>query len=180
VTRIDRVDPVTVVVPMSIHAEEPSVGERISFLTQGEEVTRHCHGTVRTAQKYGGNVVIEVDCGEWQTFERRRAERFSVSLPALVTVVGENADGATLDTIDAEVIDLSQVGAKMTGTTKPARGTLVAVSVQDPHDEEWWRCFGIITRSEPDSDSFGVEFFDFVGTTRFRLELFLAELKKAA
>jgi hypothetical protein len=81
--------------------------------------------------------------------------------------------------ITADVVDISFVGCRLATDEKVEPGTLVAISVSDGAGDDF-KALAVVTRHLEGPDGLGVEFFDYVGATRFKLQRFLDDLSEAA
>lgn len=178
VVRVERVEPLVLLVPGSEEGYEPEVGESVNFILRTPHGDAHASGAVRSVTKYGMSFVIEVQPSVWLPFDKRRAERYGVAINAQLVQVDENAGELLIASAPCEITDLSKLGCHIVCDVELLRGSLVAISANDPTGDEPWRFLGIVTRST--EHGYGIEFFDYFGSTRYRLDVFLSGLKKAA
>jgi hypothetical protein len=178
IVRVERVDPLVLLVPGNGDSYEPEVGEAVNFILRTPHGDAHSAGQVRSVTKYGMSFVIEVQPSVWQPFDKRRAERYGVAINGHVVQVDENAGEILIASAACEITDVSKLGCHIICDQPLARGSLVAISTDDPNGGEPWRFLGIVTRGT--DTGYGIEFFDYFGSTRYRLDVFLSSLREAA
>lgn len=178
IVRVERVEPLILLAPGNGDGYEPEAGETVNFILRTPHGDAHALGQVRSVTKYGMSFVIEVQSSVWQPFDKRRAERYGVAINAQVVEVDESAGQVLIASAPCEITDLSKLGCHIICDQALTRGSLVAISSDDPNGDEPWRFLGIVTRST--DTGFGIEFFDYFGSTRYRLDVFLSSLRQAA
>ncbi len=176
--RVERVDPFVLLVPGSGEDYQPQVSESVNFIHRTQTGDAHASGQIRSVTRYGMSFVVEVESVSWLPFDKRRAERLPVSIAAETVQVDESGGQVQIAQVPCNMSDLSTHGCHVTTEESLELGSLVAVSAEDPNSDEQWRFLGIVTRQT--ETGFGIEFFDYFGSTRYRLDQYLATLKKAA
>lgn len=177
--RVEAVEPLTVLVPSSDWTHQLSSGARVSLVSKGEHGGAHSDGTITEITKYGLSLVIEMSGVEWSPFDRRRAPRFPVSLDCELTVVSENSGLPEFHRLNASVIDISAVGCRIAISQDLQPSVLIAAAIHIPNAEPL-RMLSVVTRTFDIPEGCALEFFDFVGTTRFRLDEYISSLPQAA
>lgn len=178
--RVERIDPLTLLVPSNEFTNQMKAGSHATLIRRDDGSGTHTSATVRSVTRYGLSHVVEVEEAEWIVFDRRRAPRFEVDLPAELTVVSEAGGSAEIERLMGQVVDLSVVGCRLRGDPRLPSGTLVALRIESREGEDDFTMLCIITRANPDGGEVALEFFDFTGSSRFRLSEFLSGLENAA
>lgn len=176
--RVERTEPLILLIPGNGEDYEPVVGETVNFIHRDAEGDAHASGKIRSVTKYGLSFVVDVESASWLHFDKRRAERFQVEIRGEVTQVDEQGGEIQIANVGSTLTDLSSLGCHLRCDHKLEVGSLVAVSASDPDSDEPWRFLGIVTRKT--ATGYGIEFFDYFESTRYRLESYLGSLKKAA
>jgi hypothetical protein len=177
--RIESEEPMTVLLPASDWGQSMTPGTKVSLVGKGPNGGAHADATITQMTKYGLNLVVELSDVDWTPFDRRRAPRFPVSLESEITVVNENGGIPEFNRVKCNMIDLSSVGCRLQADLEFEPATLLAVAISIPGGEPL-RMLSVVTRIFDDPAGCALEFFDFVGTTRFRLDEFLSSLPQAA
>lgn len=177
--RIESELPLSVLLPSNEWTNRLESGSHVSLVVKGESVGAHSDANIGQVARYGLSLVVQLDNVEWNPFDRRRASRFPVELTSEITLVNDVSGMPHFDRWVAGVIDLSSVGCRLVTDTMLEPSTLMALTIECG-DEEPLRMLGIVTRIFDDPEGFAVEFFDFVGTSRYRLDCYLDTLREAA
>ena len=177
--KVEKTEPLTVVLPNSISRDALQVGSSVSMIYRSPVDGHYSDATVSEITKYGMNWVVELSGMEWSRIERRRAPRVPVHLNAELTVIHES--GLTPEPIDdpCEVTAISFYGCRTTTKASVEPGSLLAVTIHTGLAEGLC-LLGIVTRKVRDPDGLAIEFFDYRGSTRFQLNSYLNTLPKAA
>lgn len=176
-SRVERINPLTLVVPIREETPLLDVGNAVSVIWRGPNSNAHYETSISKITSYGLSFVIELAKSTWVEFDRRRGERYTTDFDGEVTVVQEDHGGAaTLETYSGKVINISCVGCLFKSTAPFERGCLVSVRIPDPLKSGEMRMLAIVTRIQ--DDSVGLEFFDFSGDSRVRLNNLLMTLEK--
>lgn len=177
--RIETDNPFTILLPTSEWSGAIQPGTRISVIGKSPEGGAHSDATVGEVVKYGLNSVVTLTGVDWNPFERRRAPRYPVNLGAEMTIVSENSGLPEFNRIHGTIIDLSSVGCRIASDVPLEPATLVAAAVL-PEGWEPLRMLSVVTRTFDDPEGCALEFFDYVGATRFKLNEYIESLPKAA
>ena len=172
--KVEQADPLVVLAPAEDLDKVLKVGDRISLVHKNGTESQYTEGTISEIGRYGLSLVLHVENVSWNRVDRRRAPRFRVNLAATLTLVTEGASEPIFEAFACETVDVSMVGCLVQLEAPVVPGTLMAVTLH-PDDQEEFRFTGIVTRSEGDS-RFGIEFFDYCGTTRFRFAQYLNDI----
>lgn len=176
-SRVERTNPLTLVV--AIREETPllDVGNAVSVIWRGAHSNAHYETSISRITSYGLTLVIELAKSTWVEFDRRRGERYETDFEGEVTVVQEDPEGAaTLETYSGRVVNVSCVGCLFKSRAPIERGCLVSVRIPDPLKSGEMRMLAIVTRII--DDAMGLEFFDFSGDSRVRLNNLLMSLEE--
>lgn len=172
--KVEQVEPLVILAPAEALGKSVKVGDRVSLVYKNGSESQHTEGTVSEIGRYGLSLVLHVENVSWNRIDRRRAPRFRVNLPATLTMVSDGGGEPMFEAFACHTVDVSMVGCLVESEAPVVPGTLMAVTLH-PDDQEEFRFTGIVTRSEGDS-LFGIEFFDYCGTTRFRFSQFLNDI----
>lgn len=172
--KVEQVEPLVVLAPAEALGETVKVGDRVSLVYKNGSESQHTEGTISEVGRYGLSLVLHVENVSWNRVDRRRAPRFRVNLPATLTMVADGAGEPVFEAFACQTIDVSMVGCLVQSEAPVVPGTLMAVTLH-PEGHEEFRFTGIVTRSEGDCQ-FGIEFFDYCGTTRFRFAQYLNDI----
>lgn len=177
--RIESETPLSVLLPTTDWSSDVRPGSRVSLIGKSGNTGAHSDATVTEVTKYGLNSVVSLSGVDWNPFERRRASRFVVTIPSEMTVVTEASGLPEFNRVACTAIDLSSVGCRLACDTTLEPATLVAIAIS-PDGWEPLRMLAVVTRTFDEPAGCAVEFFDFVGSTRFRLDEYISSLPKAA
>ncbi|GIV01906.1 MAG: hypothetical protein KatS3mg015_0736 [Fimbriimonadales bacterium] len=170
--KVEQVEPL-VVLGAADELASIRTGDRVNLVYKNGGDSQHSEAIISEIGRYGLSLVLHLDGLSWKAVDRRRAPRYSVSMPARLTMVADGAGEPIFEAFDCETLDVSMVGCKVRTEAPVIPGTLMAVSLFPPDGEEF-RFTGIVTRA--DDEFLGIEFFDYSGTTRFRFAQYLNDL----
>lgn len=177
--RLESEAPFAVLLPSNDWTNRLEPGAHVSLVCKTDHVGAHSDAIVAQVVRYGLSLVVQLENVAWIPFDRRRSPRFTVDLKAEVTLVSDVSGMPHFDRWNASVIDLSSVGCRLVTEPVLEISSLMALTI-DTGDEEPLRMLGVVTRQFDEPIGFAIEFFDFVGTTRFRLDSYLEASEQAA
>ena len=177
---VETTDPLSILVynPSSQHTF--AVGLPVSLIWKGLTSDSHTTTWIEKVSRYGMSSIITLADSAWTEFDRRRDTRYGVDLWAEVSVVSETNEGTTFSEMPGRVSDMSAVGCWFDAAETIFPGTLVAVSIQNPASIDPWRMLAVVARTKESQTGFGLEFFDFIGSTRTTLCQYLSSLEDLA
>jgi len=127
----------------------------------------------------GDAVVCEVKVLGQENLERRRSERVpAAEAPCSLSFVAGLEGGLEVGSRDAQLLDISQHGARVSAELAPTVGCLYHLAIPTP-DEPPIRALSICTRIVEEG-VFALEFVDLIGDSAGTLRRFLLRLRQAA
>ncbi len=177
---VETVDPLSILIYNPSGQKTFGVGMPVNLIWRGVTSDSHTSARIEKLSKYGLSSILTLTDYKWTEFDRRRDTRFDVQLWGEVSVVSETDEGTSFLDIRGQIDNLSNVGCWFTTEESLSPGTLVAVTIQNPNSIDPWRMLAVVTRTSDVSKGFGMEFFDFLGSTRTTLCQFLSSLEDKA
>jgi hypothetical protein len=178
--RVESDSPLSVLLPAGGWCDGLEPGERVSLVHKDGIVGSHADATIGKVTRYGLSLVVQLENAVWESFDRRRSDRHEVSLQSEITLVSDSPDSqAGFDRRQCVVTNLSSVGCRVSAGEVLPLSTLLAVNI-DCGMSQPLRVLGVVTRHFEDPSGFAVEFFDYVGPTRFMLDDYLGSISEAA
>ena len=140
---------------------------------RGEDVVKS-EAQVVGVKSYKSGYLLEVKQTKWVEVDRRVHPRVPMKLPVSLRAV-QDVRGSTIFTVfQGETVDLSLGGALVTLDQPIPKGSLIEFSATLP-DGELLRAFAMVAQQNPEKSGIGIEFLDFMGPVRKKLEDVLAK-----
>jgi hypothetical protein len=117
---------------------------------------------------------VQVDVSAWEELDRRRYPRHPVDLPVKLRLVIDGDDSPSITEILAVMKDLSLGGALIESGEEIAAGTLVELQAA-LRAKDHIRVLAVVIREVGGDKTYGLEFLDFVGGSRYAMHGFLTE-----
>lgn len=148
-------------------------GGRVMLLKPRDGQFEKSEVQIVSLQKFRNTHRIGFEAPAWQSTDRRRFPRFECQVPVIVRLVAEDTEGIHLRTSVGITDDLSAGGAWIRSEQTTPEGTVVQVEMNLYSNA--CRALGVVVRNEPGRDGFGIEFLDFIGSSRYALTDFLRQ-----
>lgn len=165
------------ILPLSIivsGAEAGLVGEgnRVLLIMNFKQEFFKAEANVARGSHEAQDWVFELANEHWEEVDRRRYPRYPVEVPVQLRAIQELGGMTDIRTFEGKADDLSVGGAWVSVDGEVASGTLVEFQATLSPTERI-RMMGLV--AHVDDDGFGVEFIDFVGSSRYVLHSYLTQ-----
>lgn len=156
-------------------AEDPNLkrGEAVLVLGQQATTVVRAEGSIASSARTGSQWAIEIDGGQWEFANRRRADRYEVEVPASLFAVQDEGESATLIPFEGDFRELSKTGGWIQSETLLPKGSLVQWNFT-VHGASV-RGLGLVIRSCPVRGGMALEFVQFTGSAYAMLTRFLED-----
>jgi hypothetical protein len=149
------------------------VGKRLLLILQDSGQFAKAEAQVTKYSATPNGWAIEVGQFGWEEVDRRRYPRHTVQIPVVVKAVMEHEGAARLNNVHTETIDVSLGGVWIKAKDDLVPGSLVEFQAEVNGGEHVrtlaivaWRCEEV---------GIGLEFVDFLGSSRYYLHSFLSK-----
>jgi len=137
---------------------------------RGDDVIKG-EATVVGIKPFKAGYSLELKQTDWKEVDRRVYPRHTVRLPVSLRAV-QDVRGSTIFTVfQGETLDISLGGALVILDQQIPRGSLIEFNTTLPGGESL-KAFAIVAQQNKSNGGTGIEFLDFIGPMRAKLESF--------
>ncbi|MBX7135428.1 MAG: hypothetical protein K1X67_22395 [Fimbriimonadaceae bacterium] len=148
-------------------------GEMVLLLGHNNLSVLKADALVQKISKSGSQWMLTLAADQWESTNRRRAERASVNLPVKLAAIGDAKSELILDRFSGEFLELSQAGGWVKATQVMPPGTLLQ-----------WQCsinnaaargLALVVRASEEESAMALEFVEFSGSAYGVLSSYLLD-----
>jgi hypothetical protein len=130
---------------------------------------------VKSVGAFGNRVRFELDRVDWVKSDRRNHARYPATLLAKCRFVSEALSGIEIKEFTVTTKDVSMGGAWVMSDSNTKPGTILNCEISTEPGVTV-RVLGVIAWSDPNGRGFGIEFLDFIGSSRTSLNNHITKL----
>jgi c-di-GMP-binding flagellar brake protein YcgR len=170
---------VNTLTPMALTTKDPGVKllepEMRSIIVAEENGSvSKAECKVTECKQKGEEWDVKVDVTSWEELDRRRYPRHKIEVPIRMRLVREDDGNTQIAEILAVTQDISLGGMLIKTSDEVPEGSLVEVQAA-LRPKEHIRVLAVVVRALDEQGTFGLEFLDFVGGSRYAMHGFLTE-----